>query len=237
MDKRGTFRHRLVRVLHTGKDLIVHLHQLGGVACGIVCLRRNEGYHVAHIARDAAYGYHRIPVALQMSDLDASGNVRRSEDAHDTADVLGGIGIDSQDLRPGVLASDRAGEKHAVEVDVVRIDRFSRGLVLNVHARDALADEPVPVVGQPEVLVQHPAGQLDRLDDLHIARAAADVVSDGVPYLGFRRIGIHIQEALRAQDHARGAEAALDGSRLAERLCVELLLGIGQTLQGHDRIS
>src|SRR6185312_15109417 len=52
-------------------------------------------------------------------------------------------------------------------------------------------------------------GKLDRPDDVLIAGAAADVAGDADPDFLLARRGILLEQPLRAHDHARRAEAAL----------------------------
>src|SRR5215203_5077624 len=62
---------------------------------------------------------------------------------------------------------------------------------------------------------------LDELDGLHdvlVARAAAQVPFQALPYLLLRRIRILLQEADGGHDHARRAIAALETVRLVECL-------------------
>src|ERR1700716_2118096 len=57
---------------------------------------------------------------------------------------------------------------------------------------------------------------LDGLDDVHVARAAAQVAGDTTPDLGFGRIRRLLQQAGRSHDHARRTEAALQAVLLPE---------------------
>src|SRR5918995_1954172 len=62
---------------------------------------------------------------------------------------------------------------------------------------------------------------LDELDSLHdvlVARAAAQVPFQALPYLLLRRVRILLQEADRGHDHARRAITALQSVRLVESL-------------------
>ncbi len=61
-------------------------------------------------------------------------------------------------------------------------------------------------------------GERDRLDDLGVAGAAADVAGDRLDDLGARRSGIAREQRVRGQDHRRRAVAALHAVRLAERI-------------------
>src|SRR6187399_3251296 len=58
---------------------------------------------------------------------------------------------------------------------------------------------------------------LDRLHDVHIAGAAAEVAADSRPDLLLVRLRVLLQEPRRLHDHARRAEAALEAVLVPER--------------------
>jgi hypothetical protein len=62
------------------------------------------------------------------------------------------------------------------------------------------------------------SGCLNRLHDLHITRAAADISMEPAADLLFGGVGIFIQEGFGRQDHPRGAETALHGKMIDESL-------------------
>src|SRR5262249_57602960 len=62
------------------------------------------------------------------------------------------------------------------------------------------------------------AGVLDGLDDVDVARAAAEVARDRMPNLGLARVGILLQQRGRRHHHARCAEATLQPVLLEEAL-------------------
>src|SRR5262249_52324008 len=76
---------------------------------------------------------------------------------------------------------------------------------------------------------------LNGLDDLVVARAAAQVAGDAVPDLLVRRIGMPLQEVARAHQHAGRAEAALQAVLLPEALLQRVeRAALCQTLDGLD---
>lgn len=60
--------------------------------------------------------------------------------------------------------------------------------------------------------------QSDRLNNLHIAGAAAIVVLQSLDYLLLGGIGVLVQQRLGRQHHARRTEAALDGAHIQKCL-------------------
>src|SRR5262245_41233834 len=63
---------------------------------------------------------------------------------------------------------------------------------------------------------QQVGGELHRLDDLHIAGAAADVAAERLADLRFGRARVAAQEAGRSHDEARRTVAALGAQLLVE---------------------
>src|ERR1019366_2418274 len=59
---------------------------------------------------------------------------------------------------------------------------------------------------------------LDRLDDVHVTGAAAEVPADPLPDLVVRRVRLLFQQPGRLHDHARRTEPALHAVLIPERL-------------------
>src|SRR6478736_10068108 len=59
---------------------------------------------------------------------------------------------------------------------------------------------------------------LDRLDDVHVPRAAAQVAADPPADLLLGRVGVLTEQPGRLHDHSRRAEAALQAVLVPERL-------------------
>src|SRR6476619_2999582 len=72
-------------------------------------------------------------------------------------------------------------------------------------------------------------GLLDRLDDVHVARATTEVAADALPDLGFVGVRVLGQEPGGLHDHPRGAEPALQTVLIPERL----LERVERRLAGH----
>ena len=97
--------------------------------------------------------------------------------------------------------------------------------------------ELVPVLGNGEVFSQHPRREQDRLLNLLVAGAAADIPLDALLDLGEGWIGFNIQERLCADDHPGGAEAALHRPRLGEGVGVDRRLAFAQPLDGGHTLA
>src|SRR5712692_11485814 len=80
-----------------------------------------------------------------------------------------------------------------------------------------------------------PGGRLDRLDDVLVAGAPAEVPLDPQPNLLLGWVRIAFQQLLGRQDHTRRAEAALETVLVPEGLLERVKLAtLGQALDGGD---
>ena len=145
--------------------------------------------------------------------------------------------MDGQHPCTGVLAADGAAVEHPVQIYVIRVLAGAGDLFLHVYPVDPAAYLPVHRCLRQLVLPEAFCRQQDPVDDLHIAGAAADVVADGKGRLLPAGIRVRVQQGLGGDHHARDAEAALNGPRLAEGPCIDLLLPVGQALHRQDVFS
>src|SRR5215212_10542749 len=77
--------------------------------------------------------------------------------------------------------------------------------------------------------------QLDRVEDLLVARAAAKVARQGLPYLSIGRVRVAAQQIVRRHDQAWRAEPALHAPRLDERLLYRVqALAFGYPFDSDD---
>ena len=234
MDQGRSLRHGLLIGAHLGQFLIIDLHQALGLGQDLRRLRRHNADGVAQVMGNTAHGDHGVPVLHQVPHLDVPRDVRRREDPHDARQGQGLLGMDGQHPGPGIGAADGAGVDHAVEIDVIGVDAGAPHLLLRVDPGDPAAHGPVPrplrQLSGPEDLRRQQNG----VDDLHIARAAADIGTDGEGRLLPAGGGVHVQQALGRHHHAWGAEAALNGPGLAEGVGIDLLLPVRETLHRDD---
>ena len=173
-----------------------------------------------------------------MSHVDLAGDVLLGRHAEDAGQSLRRRGVDGQHPGAGVLAAYRAAVAHTVHVHVVGVLPIAQHLLLHVQTVDAAAHTPVVGRGGGDrALAEDLRRQQDAVDDLHIAGAAADIVADGERRLLTGGVGVHVQQSLGGDDHAGDAEAALDGSRLAEGEGKDLLFPVAESLHRHDGLA
>jgi hypothetical protein len=76
---------------------------------------------------------------------------------------------------------------------------------------------------------------LNRVDDVLIARAAAEIAVNSVADLIFRRLWIPYQQLVRGENHSRSAKTALKTVAFPKRLLNRMeFLSLGQALDGQN---
>ena len=232
---RRVLRPRLGRVMDGRQRLVGHLDELFRLFQNLRRFRDHECDRVAQIMRQPADGDERILVVLQMADLVFAGDICRRNDAHDAGQRLGLRRIDGKNTGTRILAADGGAVAHIGQVPVVWILAVAQHLFLHVDAVDARAE--LPVVFRrfgDHALAAAFRCQTHSAHDLHIARAAAVIVAQGIADLIVCRVQVPVEQRLCAQHHTRNTEAALHGSGLAVGVGVEPLFFIRQTLDGDD---
>ena len=171
-----------------------------------------------------------------------AGHIGGGDDAHHALRLPGDGVIHCVDLRVRHRRPDERTVQQSIRADVLRgvvVAEFepAAGLVHAVHIPDRLADRGAgdrryglvctdhddrafvraEAVDVRRFAAQACCRQLDRLDDLDIAGAAAVVVLQPFIDLPLGRRGIVQQQRLCRHDHARRAEAALHRADIEER--------------------
>src|ERR1041384_1630384 len=81
----------------------------------------------------------------------------------------------------------------------------------------------------------HLRSLLDRINDLHIAGASAQIARDCFFYLIARRISVLVQQRMRGDQHARRADTALRASTLEKRLLKRIEAAVtSETFDGKN---
>ena len=234
-DERGVLGPGLGGIMDSGQRLVGHFDELFRLFEDLGRFRDHERDRVAEVMRQPADGDERILVVLEMADLVFPGNIRRRDDADDAGQRRGLRRVDGEDARARILAAHGGAVAHIGQIPVVGVFAVAEDLFLDVDAVDARAELPVILRRRgDDALAPAFGGQPHGGEDLHIARAAAVVVAQGIADLIVGRIGVFIEQRLGAKHHARDAEAALHGSGLAVGVGIELLFFLGQALDGDD---
>ena len=229
-------RHRV----DAGQLLIVDPDQLRGRSRVLHGIRHDKRQMVAeevHLVR----AEHRL-LRRPRAHFVHAGHIGGGDDADNALRLFGGGVIHCVDLRVRHRRPDERTVQQGVRADVpggVVVAEFesAAGLVHAVHIPDRLADRGAGDGRHGLVFTDHDdrafvraeavdvrrfaaqacCRQLDRLDDLDIAGAAAVVVLQSFIDLPLGRRGIVQQQRLGRHDHARRAEAALHRADIEER--------------------
>ena len=233
----------------TGQFFIVDFDQLDGRSRVRRRIRDNQRQMVAEKpylirAKDRLL---RRPCA----DLIHAGNVSRRHDAHHTFRLFGGGVVHRVDLCVRRRRPDKRTVQQGIRADVLSGEvvaefQFAAGLVHAVYIPDRLADCGTGDFGHDLIFPDHnnrafvaaeavnirifPAQphrcQLDRLDNLDIAGAAAVVVFQSIADFRLGRSRMVQQQRFCRHYHARCAEAALHGADIKKRVLNHLQHGV-----------
>ena len=232
-DPGGVGQFRLLRAMDGGEGLVGHLHEPFGLFQGLLVLGYHQGDGVPQIVGEPADGDEGVLVVLDVAHLVLPGDILGGDHRHHPGQGFRFLRVNGQHPGPGVLAANGGTVGHVGQIPVVRVFSVAQHLFLHIQPMDAAAQLPVGLGGLgDDAFPLELRRQLDGLDDLHIARAAAVVVSDGIADLLLRGVLHLVKEGLGAQHHPRYAEAALDGTRLPVGIGVELFLPVGEPLHG-----
>src|ERR1017187_3499704 len=162
-----------------------------------------------------------------------------------------GDGADARDIRAGEYGHDAgererrfrvdgldAGVMHAGQLDVIDIGGGAGDEAGILFAADALADQGFGFgdgSGGHELRSCLVRSFLDRVDDVLVARAAAEIAVQTVADLFVGGVRVALQQLAGSHDHARRAEAALEAVLVPEGFLhgVQIAIG-GQAFDGDD---
>ena len=231
--------HCLKRTVDGRQHLIFNLDQLLGFfeRFRIVCDYQSN--RISEIVRESAHRHKRILVVLDMPDQIGAGNIVCRQNRAHTRDCKRLRCVDGFDSCPCIFCADRRAVGHIRHIAVVGIFSVAENLFLYIEPVHARTDLPVVFRGRRNVtaLAQQLCRQTHGSNDLHIARAAAVVVAQRIADFRIGGVLILIQKRLRAQNHARNAEAALHRASLAVGIGIELLFFLRQALDGKNMLS
>ena len=130
-------------------------------------------------------------------------------------------GVDVLDFAVGDGAPDDVQPEHPRQrevVDVVALALQEARVFLALHGVAHAADLGGCSRCHQSPLPRLRGGVLDRLDDVHVSGAAAEIPGDGLADLGFAGVRIAFEQRGPGHEHAGRAEAALEAVLLLEAL-------------------
>ncbi len=236
IDLRRAGPDRLGRVEHRGQGLVVDLDPRGRFAGEARRFGRNRGQHVADIPRLFAFGDEHGPVGKNLPDPAVAGNVGGGRDRCDPRQRKRLRDVDAQHPRAGVRRQNDCAIEEAGRVDVgderARSQRKLRALIaLQRIAHPAVLDDR----GQRGAGELGVLDELDRVEDLDVAGAAAKVPVEELRHLHARKPLALVGDPFDAQHQPGRAEPALQPGRRLEGVGVEFSLVVADALERRDR--
>src|SRR5216117_1336619 len=227
-----------------GPDLPVHLQLLGGVQRRVLALGDDDGDGITDVAHGVD-GERRVRRHLEVRQQPAArqrvhpGEVLAGED-RDHAGVRLRLGdVDLADLRVRVWAAHERRIGHAGQLEVVGVVTPARDESRILATLDGFAEQARVGRGghgAPSLRFGHVLrSPLDRLHDVVVAGAPAQVAFELVADLLLRRFRIALEQLAGGQNHAGRAEAALQAVLLPETLLDRMQVPVlREPLNGGD---
>ena len=244
----GALLERVGNRRHGGELLVVDGDQLGGVLGFRPAVGDDHRYRVADMPH-LVDGQHRVrrlfhrriifefdtPAAGQAADI-VGREVLADKDGHDSRCCLRPGGVDLLQAGMRVGRPEDMGVELARAVDVVDIGPATgeeAEILLALDGRtDAIGHDSLP----GSCLLAHcGSAGLDRLDDVVIAGAAAEIALEIFSDLLLARAGVGLHQVERRHHHPRRAETALQAVVFAEGVLhrVQGAVGLGDALDGQ----
>ena len=163
------------------------------------------------------------------ADPELAGDVGRGEHGLDPRQRERGRAVDAHDVGPGVVGQSQGGVEQSGHAQVVDegagADGQAAGLVLDPAAADARGQH-----GRRDLVGGE---RLDRVEDLHVAGAAAEVRAEVTGRVVARQLRtLLLEQRVHPHDDARRAEAALERAGRRERGRV---LVAGERVEAFER--
>ncbi len=234
MQERCVLLERVEGVGDRVEHLVLDLHERRRLAGGMTALGRDGGEHVTDVRRHLALGDELSPVlrqgALRALALHVGGGHHRDDP---------GVSrrlrrVDPDDARARVVREAERSVQHPGLDEVADVQLVAEREAGALVACRAGADAPAALgLGEGDASVGR-SHEPHRVDDLRVARAAAevpeqrvrDVLARGLRVLAEKRLGLH--------DDPGGAVAALGRAGGHERVGPEPALVLGQPLLRDD---
>ncbi len=236
VEPRGVLVERPLRVDERREDVVVEVDLRRGLLRLLAGLGGHEGDGVADVARLLADGDHRGPVVDDVAVEAVARYVGGRQDGLDARhrERLGGV--DSLQEDPRFRGPEHRAVEHPGDLHVVDVDRRAEDLLPRVDALDPRADAErgLVAVRYRGPLLEDPRRVDDRLLDLHVAGAAAEVRGEPLRQVVVRRFRVGVDDPLGADHHAGHAEPALHRPGVGKGVGVDVLLTVRQSLDGND---
>ncbi len=227
---------RLLRIRHRREDLVLHLDEPRGLARRPRVHGGDRGEDVAHAPRFLSLGHEARPVLDDQAVEALARHVLRRDDCRDAGVRRGLRRIDALDLRARVRRERHRAVKHLRKSQIAHVGSRAERELFRLVAVEARPD-PARAVGRRQRLAPPQARRrLERLEDLHVAGAPAEMRVELPADLLLARVGIGVEDALDLHRDAGNAEPALKPRHPGERLPVDVPLLLRHSLERQDAL-
>ena len=237
VDARRAGLQRFGGVEHGGQRLVFDLDQLDRLARDARGFGGDRGEHVADAARLFALGDETGPVLVDLADPALARHVLGGGDRDDAG----------QRARPGDVDLDDAGARmrrqrddaieQAGRVDVGDERPLAERQFGPLIALERLADAAVLDHGRRRAAELGRLDEFDRVDDLGVTSAAAEMPVEHAGDFGARELLALIGHPFDPQDDARRAEPALQPGGGLKGVGIEAPLVLGDAFKRGDRTA
>ena len=209
IDLRRARLDRLHRIEDRGQHLVFDLDELRRLARDPIVVRRDGREHVAHVTHFLAHRDEARPVVVEQPVPALARNVRRGHDRMNSGQCAGLRGVDPFHLRARMGRERERAVQHPFARHVRDVRPRAEHELDALVARERITDAALRFRLRNRLAAPRLRHVFDGIDDLHVARAPAQMHVERLRDLVARWVGILVDEVLRSQRDAGDAEAAL----------------------------
>ena len=190
---RGSVGDGVLRIQDGIEHFVLDLDESCGLARGVLVLCGDRREEVADTADLLAFSDKARPVFRDQAVPALARDIPGGRDSDDSGIRLCSGGVDAQHPRSGVVRKDDGSEEHAVASQVGDVGPAPEGELSPLIAAEARTYTPVFLNFGVTFAAHGAPHQLDRVEHLGVARAAAEVDVDGSCDFGAGRFRIFRQ--------------------------------------------
>ena len=234
VDLRRARLDRLGGVEHRRQRLVFDLDEARRLAGDARTLGGHRRHHVADAAHLFALGDETGPVLVDLADPAVARHVLggRHRDDAGKRERLGGV--DPDDAGARIAGQHDDAVQHAGDVDVGDEGPLAEGELAALVALEPRADAAVLDRRRQGAALLGRLDQFDRVDDLHVSGAAAQMSVEHPRDLRARQLAALVGHPFDAQHQPRRAEAALQPGGDLEGVGVEAALVVGNAFEREN---
>ena len=191
--------------------------------------------HVADIARGLPLRDEGRPVIVDAADGAVTRDVLGQDDANDARHGPRTGEVDPLHDGTGMIGKAQRAVQHARQGHVIDERLHPQRQLRAFVARRPRPQSAGPLQPGCHLPGEEPSSEFDRVDDLHVPRAPAEMRPEHLRDLVARGPGGLREEGAGLDDDARRAEPALGGTGRSEGQGERLPLTLGETFERHDR--